>query len=96
MLSGKYLYYYLQSEAFASEVGKYINTNIQGNVGKESMYKAKILLPPITEQTAIVEYLDRKCKTLDSLIAEKEALVKDMEAYKKSLIFEVVTGKRKV
>ena len=96
VLSGKYLYYYLQSEAFASEVGKYINTNIQGNVGKESMYKAKILLPPITEQTAIVEYLDRKCQTLDSLIAEKEALVKDMEAYKKSLIFEVVTGKRRV
>ena len=96
VLSGKYLYYYLQSEAFASEVGKYINTNIQGNVGKESMYKAKILLPPITEQTIIVDHLDRKCQALDSLIAEKEALIKDMEAYKKSLIFEVVTGKRKV
>lgn len=96
VLSGKYLYYYLQSEAFASEVGKYINTNIQGNVGKESMYKAKILLPPITEQTIIVDHLDRKCQVVDSLIAEKEALVKDMEAYKKSLIFEVVTGKRKV
>lgn len=96
VLSGKYLYYYLQSEAFASEVGKYINTNIQGNVGKESMYKAKILLPPMAEQSVIVEYLDWRCQTVDSLIAEKEALIKDMEAYKKSLIFEVVTGKRKV
>lgn len=95
-LSGKYLYYYLQSEAFASEVGKYINTNIQGNVGKESIYKAKILLPPMAEQSVIVEYLDRRCQTVDSLIVEKEALIKDMEAYKKSLIFEVVTGKRKV
>lgn len=96
VLSGKYLYYYLQSEAFASEVGKYINTNIQGNVGKESMYKAKILLPPMAEQSVIVEYLDWRCQTVDSLIAEKEALIKDMEAYKKSLIFEVATGKRRV
>lgn len=96
VLSGKHLYYYLQSEAFASEVGKYINTNIQGNVGKESMYKAKILLPPIGEQMDIVKYLDDRCQTLDELIEDKMNLIADLESYKKSLIFEVVTGKRRV
>lgn len=40
--------------------------------------------------------LDTKCKILDEIIQEKEALVRDLDAYKKSLIYEVVTGKRKV
>lgn len=53
-------------------------------------------LTPTIEQEAIVDYLDRKCSAIDEIIAEKEALISDMEAYKKSLIFETVTGKRKV
>lgn len=48
------------------------------------------------EQKMIVDYLDRKCSAIDEIIAEKEALIADMDAYKKSLIFETVTGKRKV
>lgn len=47
-------------------------------------------------QDTIVKYLDEKCPEIDILVAEKEALIADLEAYKKSLIFEVVTGKRKV
>lgn len=53
-------------------------------------------LTPKAEQKSIVAYLDEKCSTIDGIIAEKEALIADMEAYKKSLIFETVTGKRKV
>ena len=53
-------------------------------------------LPSAEEQLAIVEYLDNKCGQIDELIAEKESLIVDLDAYKKSLIFEVVTGKRKV
>ena len=48
------------------------------------------------EQKMIVDYLERKCSAIDEIIAEKEALIADMDAYKKSLIFETVTGKRKV
>ena len=53
-------------------------------------------LPPLPEQTAIASYLDSKCAAIDSVIAEKEALISDLETYKRSLIFEVVTGKRRV
>jgi type I restriction enzyme S subunit len=53
-------------------------------------------VPPLKEQQEIAEYLNTQCAQIDNLIAEKEALVADLEAYKKSLIFEVVTGKRKV
>ena len=48
------------------------------------------------ERNEIANYLDERCKQIDSLIAEKESLIHDLEAYKKSLIYEVVTGKRKV
>ena len=47
-------------------------------------------------QKNISRCLDEKVSQLDSLINEKQALIEDMEAYKKSLIYEVVTGKRKV
>ena len=56
----------------------------------------KVPVPPFEEQQAIADYLDEKCAAIDAMIAEKEALIADLEAYKKSLIYEVVTGKREV
>lgn len=50
----------------------------------------------VNEQIEISEYLNIKLPQIDSLISEKESLVNDLEAYKKSLIYEVVTGKRRV
>lgn len=55
-----------------------------------------LLVVPIEEQKEIADYLNKKVPKIDSLISEKEALINDLEAYKKSLIFEVVTGKRRV
>lgn len=56
----------------------------------------KVVVPPLEEQKEIVGYLDAKCAEIDKLIAKKEQLVKELESYKKSLIYEVVTGKREV
>lgn len=56
----------------------------------------KVVVPPLEEQKEIVDYLDAKCAEIDRLIAKKEQLVKELESYKKSLIYEVVTGKREV
>ena len=55
-----------------------------------------IALPPLPEQQAIANYLDEKRAAIDALVAEKEKLIADLEACKKSLIFELVTGKREV
>ena len=57
------------------------------------MYTA---LPSETEQQEIAAYLDEKCAAIDSLIASKEALITELEAYKKSIIYEYVTGKKEV
>ena len=53
-----------------------------------------IPIPPYAEQQEIAAYLDEKCATIDSLIASKEALITELEAYKKSIIYEYVTGKK--
>lgn len=55
-----------------------------------------LLVVPIEEQKEIADYLNKKVPKIDSLIAEKQSLIADLEAYKKSLIYEVVTGKRRV
>ena len=55
-----------------------------------------LVVPPLPEQQAIASYLDEKCGAIDGIIAEKQALIEELESYKKSLIYEVVTGKRKV
>lgn len=56
----------------------------------------KLPMPPKAEQKEIADFLDKRTAEIDSLIAEKESLINDLEAYKKSLIYEVVTGKRRV
>ena len=55
-----------------------------------------VAVPSCAEQKEIADYLDAKCTEIDGLIAKKEQLVKELESYKKSLIYEVVTGKREV
>lgn len=55
-----------------------------------------IALPPIKEQKEIGEYLDEKCSRLDSLVSKKEQVITELEQYKKSLIYEYVTGKKEV
>lgn len=55
-----------------------------------------VVFPPIGEQQAIVKYLDRMCTQVDALIAKKEKVVSELETYKKSLIYEYVTGKKEV
>ena len=55
-----------------------------------------ILMPPLEEQQQIAEYLDKKIAEIDNLIAKKESLISEMEEYKKSLIYECVTGKKEI
>lgn len=68
----------------------------QWDLSSNALDNIILLVPPKNEQDDIVEYLDNKLPQIDALIAEKESLINDLEAYKKSLIYEVVTGKRRV
>lgn len=58
--------------------------------------KVRLINPPLGEQEQIANYLDTQCAKIDTLMTEKQSLIDDLESYKKSLIYEVVTGKRRV
>ena len=73
-----------------------VGTRKDPNISQDIVARMKILIPPLDEQKEITDYLDAKCAEIDKLIAKKEQLVKELESYKKSLIYEVVTGKREV
>ena len=94
----KYIWYYLCSNYirnYYSSLSSGTSSSMQ-NISKGQFENAILLLPKKSDQIDAVEFLDKKCAFIESVIAEKEALILDLEAYKKSLIFEVVTGKRKV
>lgn len=55
-----------------------------------------VSIPKLDEQKEIVNYLDQKCAEIDTLIAKKTTLLTEFETYKKSLIYEYVTGKKEV
>ena len=60
------------------------------------LYRIKVPVPSVEEQLRLVDFLDKKCAAIDRVISAKESLIADLEAYKKSLIFECVTGKMEV
>ena len=95
-LFSKYVFYYLKSGAFYEEISKYINTNTQGNVGIDSIGRAKIPLPPVSEQEFIADFLDEKCTQIDELLQIKQSQLSSIKRHKKSLIYEYVTGKTRV
>lgn len=95
-LHSKYLFYYLKSTAFYEEISKYINTNTQGNVGIDSLGRAKIPVPLIEEQVAISDFLNKKCELIDNVLSHKQRQLEAIQQHKKSLIYEYVTGKKRV
>lgn len=89
----RYLYYLL----IAMDLNQYAsNSAAQPGLSVGNILTVKTLLPPIGEQVRISEFLDNCCPRIDEVITEKQSLIDDLESYKKSLIYEVVTGKRGV
>lgn len=91
----QYLYYYLHSFDIAK--GFYgMGAGVRQGLNWDGLKWLKITIPSKDEQQEIVSYLEEKCLKLDGLIAKKEQLIEELETYKKSLIYEYVTGKKEV
>ena len=89
-----YLYYLMLSNA---ERLNHLSTGtIQANLSRKAFEHLMVQFPPISEQKAIAEYLDRKCEAVELSINKKQELIDRLSSYKKSLIYEVVTGKKEV
>ena len=91
----KYLYYYLHSFDIAK--GFYgMGAGVRQGLTWDGIKWLKILTPPHDEQVQIVNYLDKQCYKYEELISKKELFITELEQYKKSLIYEYVTGKKEV
>ncbi len=65
-------------------------------INNKKLLASKIPFPPVSEQQQIADYLDEKCLKIDSLISQKQQAIETMQKYKKSLIYEYVTGKKRI
>ena len=97
-VSAKFIWYYLNNKmvrSYISSLSTGTSSTMQ-NISQGQFGNISVCLPDSNEQKEIADYLDAKCAEIDKLIAKKEQLVKELESYKKSLIYEVVTGKREI
>lgn len=94
----RFFHYMIRNRSYAPEFRRLSGGIREGqwDLSRYSLENILILIPPIKEQNEIVKFLDEKCNLIDSLILEKERIIKELEEYKKSLIFEYVTGKKEV
>ncbi len=73
-----------------------VGTRKDPNINQEIVKNMVYIGPPLSEQQAITDYLDHKCSQIDKLIALKQQKIEKLQQYKKSLIYEYVTGKKEV
>lgn len=91
-----YTYYQLQTDYFMEYIKLNNAGSAQPNVSGSSIGNFPILVPPESEQRSIASYLDTKSSEIDSLIALKQQKIEELKDYKKSVIYEYVTGKKEV
>lgn len=92
----KFVYYAFQSDYFVRQMELSWTFGTQQTLGVQTIEKLRILLPPIAEQRKIVKFLDTIYDYVGSKIEKVEKMIEKLEEYKKSLIYEVVTGKKEV
>ena len=93
-----YYHYYFRTKGFSGDCykcGKGIMA-MRWRTYSDEFRDIRVVYPPVQEQQEIADYLDRKCAEIDRLIAAKEQLLTELESYKKSVIYEYVTGKKEV
>lgn len=96
LITSQMLRYAMISNSTLIQEKLLINQSAQPGLYQGSVGDIFVALPPISEQNEIVQFLDKRSRYINQIIKEKEQLIIELEAYKKSLIFEAVTGKRKV
>ena len=92
-----YYKYLFKEKSFIAVMNSYTLSLRDGkNIAFSDFGNTMIPYPPIEEQQQIADYLDKKCKEIEDIIADKQSQIETLESYKKSLIYEYVTGKKEV
>lgn len=92
-----YYRYLFKEKSFIEKMNSFTMSLRDGkNIAFEDFANSEMPVPPLPEQKAIADYLDEKCSAIDATIADKQRQLETLDEYKKSLIFEYVTGKKEV
>ena len=92
----KYFEYQYEGNNIFEQLLYYSNGSIMNGLNSTIVKNIYFVYPPLEEQKEIVDYLDKKCSQIDKIIEEKQKQIKKIEEYKKSVIYEYVTGKKRV
>ena len=93
----RFILYLMLSAYFNEQVALVTGNRVKmPKINQNELSQIMVAIPSGTEEQQIAKYLDSSCSQIDVLIKEKQSLLDDLESYKKSLIYEIVTGKRSV
>lgn len=92
----EFLLYWLNSEEEFQQRQSYINGSTAPNLSADNVGTFILFLPSTVEQLRIANFLDKKCNEIELAIQKKQRMIEKLSDYKKSLIYEVVTGKKEV
>lgn len=95
-VEARFLYYNIYTDSFTSRVSYYSNGISYPAINSSVLATLHITLPSLDEQKQIADYLDEKCAKIDEIIAVCTEQINQLKDYKKSLIYEYVTGKKEV
>lgn len=92
----KYFAYLFKTNSWRKQLREVATGVKLFTIAQKTLMNSSVIIPPESEQQEISDYLDRKCAGIDNILAKKQQFIKELEAYKKSLIYEYVTGKKEV
>lgn len=96
LLTKEFSKFYFRSDKHRLFFVKEMNLVTRASLSQELLKRLPILLPPIKEQQEIAHLLESKCSEIDSAISKQTVIIEKLTGYKKSLIYEAVTGKLEV
>lgn len=96
IIDSKFLLYYFRSFDFRKQLEKYSQGSNISNLNQELLSSLQFTIPSMDYQKNVLNAMQKKCKEIDNVIAKFEGINNKLQEYKKSLIYEVVTGKKEV
>jgi type I restriction enzyme S subunit len=95
-LSNRYLAYLFKTDCWRYQLRTTVNGVKLFSISQKLLAATNVILPSATEQQTIADYLDQKCAEIDELSSIKQQKIDELKEYRKSIIYEYVTGKKQV
>lgn len=92
----RFFAYLFQTDIWRKQIREKVSGVKVFSITQKTLSNTYLILPPLDEQQEIADYLDSKCAEIEQIIADKKSQIETLDGYKKSLIFEYVTGKKEV